>query len=178
VLRRKKPKRLFHHHHYRAGNIVVAAAGNVDHDRMVDGIAARFTGGLGSRPPRPEAEIRPAGAVRVLHRPTEQAHLVLGMPALSRSDPDRFALSVLNHVIGGGMSSRLFQEVREKRGLAYGVSTELVSFRHAGLILGNVATDEVVALETLRGGLRADTAGLALRRHGIRREGAGPAGPC
>ena len=111
----------FHHHHYRAGNVVVAAAGNVDHDRMVDGIAARFTGGLGDRGRRPEAEIRPAGAVRVLHRPTEQAHLVLGMPGLSRSDPDRWALSVLNHVLGGGMSSRLFQEVREKRGLAYSV---------------------------------------------------------
>ena len=76
---------------------------------------------LGDREPRPEAEIRPAGAVRVLHRPTEQAHLVLGMPGLSRSDPDRWALSVLNHVVGGGMSSRLFQEVREKRGLAYSV---------------------------------------------------------
>jgi predicted Zn-dependent peptidase len=111
----------FHHHHYRAGNIVVAAAGNVDHDEIVAGIAARFTGGLGDREPRPEAEIRPVGAVRVLHRPTEQAHLVLGMPGLSRSDPDRWALSVLNHVVGGGMSSRLFQEVREKRGLAYSV---------------------------------------------------------
>ena len=111
----------FHGDHYKAGNIVVAAAGNVDHDRFVEGIAARFTGKLGNREPRPEAEIRPAGAVRVLHRPTEQAHLVLGMPALSRSDPDRWALSVLNHVVGGGMSSRLFQEVREKRGLAYSV---------------------------------------------------------
>ena len=111
----------FHADHYRAGNVVVAAAGNVDHDQVVDGIAARFTGSLGDREPRPEAEILPAGAVRVLHRPTEQAHLVLGMPALSRSDPDRWALSVLNHVVGGGMSSRLFQEVREKRGLAYSV---------------------------------------------------------
>jgi predicted Zn-dependent peptidase len=111
----------FHAEHYRVENLVVAAAGNLDHDRMVDAIAARCTGGPGDRPPRPEAEIRPAGAVRVLHRPTEQAHLVLGMPSLSRSDPDRWTLSVLNHVIGGGMSSRLFQEVREKRGLAYSV---------------------------------------------------------
>ena len=111
----------FHQHHYRAGNLVVAAAGNVDHDRIVEGIAARFTGGIGDREPRPAAEIRPAGAVRVVHRPTEQAHLVLGMPSLCRSDPDRWALSVLNQVVGGGMSSRLFQEVREKRGLAYSV---------------------------------------------------------
>jgi predicted Zn-dependent peptidase len=111
----------FHAHHYRTQNLVVAAAGNVDHDRMVEAVAARCTGAEGHREPRAEAEIRPAGAVRVLHRPTEQAHLVLGMPGLSRSDPDRWALSVLNHVVGGGMSSRLFQEVREKRGLAYSV---------------------------------------------------------
>jgi predicted Zn-dependent peptidase len=111
----------FHAEHYKTQNLVVAAAGNVDHDRLVDAVAARCTGVEGHRPPRPEAEIRPAAAVRVVHRPTEQAHLVLGMPALSRSDPDRWALSVLNHVVGGGMSSRLFQEIREKRGLAYSV---------------------------------------------------------
>src|SRR6266550_3370266 len=102
------------------------------HDRMVEAVAARFTGGLGDREPRPEAEIRPAGAVRVLHRPTEQAHLVLGMPGLSRSDPDRWALSVLNHVVGGGMSSRLFQEVREKRGLAYSVYSYRSSLEDTG----------------------------------------------
>src|SRR5207302_2240813 len=134
---------------YRAGNIVVAAAGNVDHDRMVDGIAARFTGGLGSRPPRPEAEIRPAGAVRVLHRPTEQAHLVLGMPALSRSDPDRFALSVLNHVIGGGMSSRLFQEVREKRGLAYSVYSYRAALEDTGTFAVYAGTAPERAAEVL-----------------------------
>jgi len=111
----------FHHHHYRAGNVVVAAAGNVDHERLVDGIAARFTGGLGDREPRPEAEIRPAGAVRVLHRPTEQAHLMMGMRGLSRHDDRRFALSVLSTALGGGASSRLFQEIRENRGLVYSI---------------------------------------------------------
>jgi predicted Zn-dependent peptidase len=59
--------------------------------------------------------------VAVVKRPTEQAHLVLGVPALSRVDERRFALGVLNGALGGGMSSRLFQEVREKRGLAYSV---------------------------------------------------------
>ena len=139
----------FHHHHYRAGNLVVAAAGNVDHDRIVEGIAARFTGGLGNREPRPAAEIRPAGAVRVLHRPTEQAHMVLGMPSLSRSDPDRWALSVLNHVVGGGMSSRLFQEVREKRGLAYSVYSYRSALEDTGTFAVYAGTSPEKAPEVL-----------------------------
>jgi predicted Zn-dependent peptidase len=57
----------------------------------------------------------------VVNRPTEQAHVVLGMKALDRDDDDRYALASMNHVLGGGMSSRLFQEIREKRGLAYSV---------------------------------------------------------
>jgi predicted Zn-dependent peptidase len=70
----------------------------------------------------------------VLTRPTEQAHLVLGVTALSRSDPDRYALSVLNHVIGGGMSSRLFQEIRERRGLAYSVYSYRAAFEDTGML--------------------------------------------
>jgi predicted Zn-dependent peptidase len=139
----------FHHHHYRAGNIVVAAAGNVDHERFVEGIAARFTGGLGDRDPRPGAEIRPAGAVRVVYRPTEQAHLVLGMPSLSRSDPDRWALSVLNQVVGGGMSSRLFQEVREKRGLAYSVYSYRTALEDTGTFAVYAGTAPEKAPEVL-----------------------------
>ena len=139
----------FHDHHYRAGSVVVAAAGNLDHDRLVEGIAARFTGGLGDRPARPEAEIVPAGAVRVLHRPTEQAHLVLGMPALSRSDPDRWALSVLNHVVGGGMSSRLFQEIREKRGLAYSVYSYRSALEDTGTFAVYAGTAPERAAEVL-----------------------------
>ena len=86
----------FHGRHYKSGNIVVAAAGNLDHDEIVAGIAARFPGPAGQRETRVLTEVRSAGTVRVLTRPTEQAHLVVGMPALSRSDPDRYALSVLN----------------------------------------------------------------------------------
>jgi predicted Zn-dependent peptidase len=122
----------FHARHYKTENVVVAAVGRVDHEEMVEAVAARCAVANVQRPPRPEAEIRPAGAVRVLHRPTEQAHLVLGMAGLSRSDPDRWALSVLNHVVGGGMSSRLFQEVREKRGLAYSVYSYRSSLEDTG----------------------------------------------
>jgi predicted Zn-dependent peptidase len=135
--------------HYRARytmpNIVVAAAGNLDHDMVVEGIRAAFaevldeaTMAAGSpsavlkavpAPPR----LRDAGGlwdgygpaagsgVNLVSRPIEQANLVLGCEGLSRTDDRRFTLGVLNAALGGGMSSRLFQEVREKRGLAYSV---------------------------------------------------------
>jgi predicted Zn-dependent peptidase len=123
----------FHADHYKSGNIVVAAAGNVTHDEVVEAVGNRFAGERGDRDGRVLTNHRPAGALRVLTRPTEQAHLVLGMTGLSRSDPDRYALSVLNHVIGGGMSSRLFQEVRERRGLAYSVYSYRAAFEDTGM---------------------------------------------
>ena len=70
----------------------------------------------------------------MLERPTEQAHLVLGMRSLRRDDPDRYALTVLNQVLGGGMSSRLFQEVREQRGLAYSVYSYRAAFEETGAL--------------------------------------------
>jgi len=123
----------FHGRHYKGGNIVVAAAGNLEHDQIVAEVERCFAGEVGDREPRINAEVRPAAARRVLTRPTEQAHLVLGMPGLSRSDPDRYALSVLNHVLGGGMSSRLFQEIRERRGLAYSVYSYRAAFEDTGM---------------------------------------------
>src|SRR2546421_3616647 len=95
----------FHHHHYRAGNIVVAAAGNVDHDRIVEAVAARFTGGLGDRETRPEAEIRPAGGGRGRHPPAQPGPPPLGLPGLSRSDPHPGAPSGVNHGVRGRQSA-------------------------------------------------------------------------
>jgi predicted Zn-dependent peptidase len=120
---------------YRPEAMVVAAAGNVDHGKVVAGIEARFAGRPGDRPPRARPPLAPARALIVSNRPTEQAHVVVGTRALSRDDPDRFALSVLNQVLGGGMSSRLFQEIREKRGLVYSV----YSYRSAYLESGSLA---------------------------------------
>jgi predicted Zn-dependent peptidase len=120
---------------YKPESIVVAAAGNVDHDRVVEGVKARFAGSPGVRPPRQEA--RPGGprTVAVTYRPTEQAHVVVGTRALPRGDDDRFSLSVLDQLLGGGMSSRLFQEIREKRGLVYSV----YSYRSAYAETGSLA---------------------------------------
>jgi predicted Zn-dependent peptidase len=106
---------------YSPANLVVAAAGNVHHDALVGRIDALFTQGGGIKTRRGGSAPRPANGVSVHKRPTEQAHIVIGTEGLSRGHQDRHALTVLDTVLGGGMSSRLFQEVREKRGLAYSV---------------------------------------------------------
>ena len=115
---------------------MVAAAGNVDHDEVVAGHRAplrrpaRATPRPGACPPWPRRV--PLRVVRTAR--TEQAHLVVGMRALDRHDDDRFALAVLNQVLGGGMSSRLFQEIREKRGLVYSVYSYRAAYLETGAL--------------------------------------------
>jgi predicted Zn-dependent peptidase len=117
----------YYRRRYRPEAMVVAAAGRLDHRSVVRHVRKAFgqvlAGDAGPLPPREGARPGhlPARRVAVLHRPTEQANLVLGTFGMSRHDERRFALGVLNNALGGGMSSRLFQEVREKRGLAYSV---------------------------------------------------------
>jgi predicted Zn-dependent peptidase len=131
----------FYRKHYDPTRLVVAAAGNIDHASVVRQVRRAFdrAGALRDpdalpQPPRDGARtLRAAGRVEVLDRRTEQAHVVLGMPGLSRTDERRWALGVLNTALGGGMSSRLFQEVREKRGLAYSVYSYTSSFADCGL---------------------------------------------
>ncbi len=126
--------RRFFAHHYRPANIVVAVAGNVDHDEVVGGLEDRFTGTPGGESPKRAAPGDMTRAVTVANRPTEQAHVVVGMRTPGRHDEDRFALAVLDHVLGGGLSSRLFQEIREKRGLAYSVYSYRSTFDDAGVL--------------------------------------------
>ncbi len=129
----------YYRRRYRPENVVVAAAGNLDHSRLVELVEAAFADSLGDPalvpvPPRTGGRgpaYRPT--VTVQRRATEQANLVLGTRALSRTDERRFALGVLNGALGGGMSSRLFQEVREKRGLAYSVYSYAAQFADTGL---------------------------------------------
>jgi predicted Zn-dependent peptidase len=114
---------------YGPENLVVAAAGRLDHDEIVALTADCFAPALKTEappaPPRLPAHAGPdvgsGTGVRLVSRPIEQANLVLGCAGLARTDDRRFALGVLNAALGGGMSSRLFQEIREKRGLAYSV---------------------------------------------------------
>lgn len=126
--------------HYRPANVVVAAAGQVDHSRIADGLQSRFAGAAGGAAPRrraPSVAVRP---VDVTVRDTEQAHLVLGVRAPARRSPSRFALALLNHVVGGGISSRLFQKIREERGLAYSIVSERFGFADSGALVVSVGT--------------------------------------
>ncbi|MGW7341962.1 M16 family metallopeptidase [Streptomyces sp. NPDC054854] len=133
--------RRFYKKHYDPTRLVVAAAGNVDHNKVVRQVRAAFekAGALtrtDAEPVGPRTgtkRIRTAGQVELVNRKTEQAHVVLGMPGLARTDERRWALGVLNTALGGGMSSRLFQEVREKRGLAYSVYSYTSGFADTGL---------------------------------------------
>jgi predicted Zn-dependent peptidase len=118
---------------YSPSNLVVAGSGRLDHDELVaridDLFGARRTGRRTNRNgPAP----RPSLGVDVHRRPTEQAHIVIGTEGIHRADDDRHALTVLDTVIGGGMSSRLFQEIREKRGLAYSVYSYRSLFADTG----------------------------------------------
>jgi predicted Zn-dependent peptidase len=130
----------YYHRRYRPQDMVVAVAGNVDHASVVRLVKAAFaTAGLGAgeaAPAGPRLGAQRAaslGGVRVVHRTTEQANVVLGTPGMSRRDDRRWALGVLNAALGGGMSSRLFQEVREKRGLAYSVYSYHAQYADTGL---------------------------------------------
>jgi predicted Zn-dependent peptidase len=129
----------YYRRRYRPENLVIAAAGNLDHralvrlvrkafaDVPVDEDAAPTPPRVGGRAP----SFTPASSV--VERPTEQANLVLGAPGLRRLDERRFALGVLNAAFGGGMSSRLFQEVREKHGLAYSVYSFTSTYADTGI---------------------------------------------
>jgi predicted Zn-dependent peptidase len=120
----------YYRRRYQPADMVVSVAGNVAHADVLRVVRRYFDRGEGERrraTRRPDAvPLRPATPVRVLGEETEQANLVLGMHGLSRHDPRRFAVGVLSAALGGGMSSRLFQRVREERGLAYSV----YSFAH------------------------------------------------
>jgi predicted Zn-dependent peptidase len=136
----------YHGAHYVPGNVVVAVAGNLEHDAVVDTVEKLQPRDVRARAPR-EAQpvVDDPEPVAVLERPLEQAHLVLGTRALPRDDPDRYALAVVDQVLGGGMSSRLFQEVRERRGLAYSV----FSYRSAFVDTGSLAVYAATAPEHL-----------------------------
>jgi predicted Zn-dependent peptidase len=127
----------FYQRQYVLPKMVLAAAGNIEHDRVLDlvrtALGARLAGEGIPEPPR-RGNARISGAQRlVLHTDdTEQAHMMLGLRALDRHDERRFVLGVLNAALGGGMSSRLFQEIRERRGLAYSVYSSVAHYADAG----------------------------------------------
>jgi predicted Zn-dependent peptidase len=127
--------RTFHRERYRAGTMVVAVAGPVHHAEVLDALAGHFADAPagGSIPHRDVPPTSPGG-FDLIDDDTEQVHLTLGFRGFDRFDPDREALDVLNHVLGGGMSSRLFEEIREQRGLVYSVYSGVALYADAGAL--------------------------------------------
>ncbi|HEY6628553.1 MAG TPA: pitrilysin family protein, partial [Acidimicrobiia bacterium] len=138
---------------YGAGSMVVAAAGSLDHEAVVEMVASRFGDWSGDSVDHEFAENAPVSSVSITRRDTEQAHVVLGGMGLTRSDDRRWAFEVMNHVVGSGMSSRLFREVREERGLAYAVYGFRLAYADAGawgVYVGTTPSQTDTALNVIR----------------------------
>jgi predicted Zn-dependent peptidase len=131
---RERLKEWFHKS-YAPNNLVITAAGNLSHQEMVDLVSERFSGhspvsdGFADPPPRPSPHVTLRSKLEL-----EQVHICIGVAAFPMTDQRRFAVSVLNNVLGGGMSSRLFQNIRERLGLAYAIFSEMNSYRDAGVL--------------------------------------------
>jgi predicted Zn-dependent peptidase len=135
---------------YVPGRVTVAAAGRLEHDRLVDLFASRFEALDRAMTPRQEEPPRGHPGVHVMHKALEQVHLVAGFPGLPDAAPARYALYLLNDVIGGSMSSRLFQEVRERQGLVYSIHSGSQSFRDAGVLYVYAGTEPANVGKVLR----------------------------
>ena len=142
------------HERYAPKNLVVAAAGNLDHQELVRSVDELFSDQDGARTSRTGAAPTAQIGVNVHKRPTEQAHIVLGTEGLPRNHEDRHALALLDTILGGGMSSRLFQEVREKRGLAYSVFSYRALFADTGtfaIYAGTTPQNAETVIDIVRG---------------------------
>ncbi|MBT8212751.1 MAG: insulinase family protein [Acidimicrobiia bacterium] len=135
---------------YTPKSLVIAVAGHVDHQTLVDLASDYFGGWQGDLVDRPHDDVEMTSKVAVRKRDTEQAHLVFGGHGLKRSDERRYAHLVLDHVLGGGMSSRLFTEIREKRGLAYAVHSFRLPMSEIGARAIYVGTTPSQAPEVLK----------------------------
>ncbi|HOX00571.1 MAG TPA: pitrilysin family protein, partial [Deltaproteobacteria bacterium] len=127
---------------YRGDNLVIAAVGNLEHEKLVDLVAKLFGALPALRLTLGEENPRTTSRLSCIEKDLEQLHLVVGTPAPATLDNTRFAGILMNSVFGGSMSSRLFQEIREKRGLAYAVRSYIVSYRDTGMLNVYVGTSK------------------------------------
>ena len=141
----------FYKEQYDPANIVITAAGNLDHAEFVT-LAEQYFGGLKAGK-KPKAQAPPeTGAPIILKDKSslEQVQLFLGVPAIPLAHPDRYTCYVMNTILGGGISSRLFQSIRERQGLAYAVGSELVMYRDTGMLAVYAATSASNAAKLVR----------------------------
>ena len=140
----------YHLGRFRGGNMVFSAAGNLEHDQFVEAVSQKFT----SLPPgEPAYEMQtPQASARILlqnKKSLEQVQLCMGVPAPRITDDNRYATLILNTVLGSGMSSRLFQTIREERGLAYAIYSDLSPYSDTGSLCVYAGTSAGKALETI-----------------------------
>ncbi|WP_025033493.1 M16 family metallopeptidase [Bradyrhizobium sp. DOA9] len=135
--------------HYRGPDMVVAAAGAVNHAQVVAEVEKRFASFEGTPGPKPQAAMFGKGGTKVVHRELEQAHLTLALEGVPQNDLSLFSLQVFTNILGGGMSSRLFQEVREKRGLCYSIYTFHAPYSDTGFFGLYTGTDPADAPEMM-----------------------------
>ncbi len=134
---------------YKAPDMVVAAAGAIDHAAVVHEVARRFSSFAGPSAPVPEVA-RFGGGTHIEKRELEQVHLTMALQGLRQQDPGLYSLQVFNNALGGGMSSRLFQEVRENRGLCYSIYSFHVAYQDTGMFALYSGTAETDAPELMR----------------------------
>ena len=121
--------------------VIIAVAGNVTHDNVVELFTAGFEGFARAPLERPDTPPPFTPGVNIVHKQLEQVHVVMGFPGLRQSDPRRYAAFLLNDVIGGSMSSRLFQEIRERQGLVYAIHSGVQAYIDTGVLYLYAATD-------------------------------------
>ena len=136
---------------YAPNCLVITAAGNLTHERLVELVSERFANLAAAKDGAddPKAESAPHITLRA-KRELEQVHICLGVAALPLTDRRRFAVSVMNNILGGGMSSRLFQNIRERQGLAYSIFSEINSYRDTGALSVYAGTSLDTAAQVVR----------------------------
>ncbi len=131
--------------HYRPDGLLISAAGNVEHARFVDIVREHFGQLTGKRVPRELHGVNPHTEMRIIDKQTEQVHFCLGTVGFAQHDKEKYTLAAIDSILGGGMSSRLFQEIRESRGLAYSIGSYSAAYQEAGLfaIYGGTGVENV-----------------------------------
>ena len=122
----------YHKRLYTPDNVIISAAGNLDHEGLVNILTPYFDGFKGKKDKKAQKVPEFSSQIKVKEKKTEQVHLCLGVKGFSQLSQERYAFAMLDHVLGGSMSSRLFQEIREKRGLVYSVHSMGNPFREFG----------------------------------------------
>lgn len=156
---------------YAPRKITVAVAGNVEHEPLLDLLVPRFAAFSGEDAPRDGTPPTPRVAVDIVEKALEQVHVVLGFPGLPHTAPERYGLYLLNDIMGGSMSSRLFQQVRERQGLVYAIHSGTQAYHDTGVVYIYAATDAQhfakvlrLVLDEVRGLKKEGVAAQELRR--------------